>query len=132
MDAEVSSLPSEEKRKEGSRQIQSLISVVISVVKISPAHGCLEEPVNHVPERWEEIDHVSDCHMICLEKYSPEEIGFLGLTEAADSDVRQELLLEDVFGVLYPLLPRHPGLGTSHTNEIQSYVLLLNDEGFIQ
>ena len=61
-----------------------------------------------------------------------EEISLLGLTEAADSDVRKELFLEDVFGVLDPTFPRDAGLCSANANEIESYVLLLDDKCFVQ
>ena len=60
------------------------------------------------------------------------EVGLPGLTEAADPNVREELLLEDVFGILDSLLPGHSRLGPTNTNEIESHVLLLNNKGLIQ
>jgi len=62
----------------------------------------------------------------------PKEVGLLGLAEAADTDVRQELLLENVLGVLDPLFPGDSRLGSSHTNEVLGHLLLLNDKGLVQ
>ena len=62
----------------------------------------------------------------------PKEVGLLGLAEAADTDVRQELLLENVLGVLDPLFPSDSRLGSSHTNEVLGHLLLLDDKGLVQ
>ncbi len=63
---------------------------------------------------------------------SPKEVCFLSLTEAADSNVRQELFLEDILGILDSLLPGNSRLGPPHSNEVECHILLLYDKGLVQ
>lgn len=63
---------------------------------------------------------------------SPQEVGLFGLTEAADSHMRQQLLLQNIFGILDPVFPSHSWLGSTNTNEVESNILLLNHKRFIQ
>ena len=63
---------------------------------------------------------------------SPQEIGLLGLTEAADAHVGKQLLLKDVLGVLDPVFPGHPGLGSPYTDEVEGNVLFLDHKRLIQ
>lgn len=46
--------------------------------------------------------------------------------------MRQELLLENVLGVLDPLFPGDSRLGSSHTDEVLGHLLLLDDKGLVQ
>ena len=63
---------------------------------------------------------------------SPEEVSLLGLAEAADADVRQQLFLKDVLGVLDPPLARDSRLCPPDADEVESDVLLLDHEGLVQ
>ena len=62
----------------------------------------------------------------------PQEICLLCLTKATNPDVRQQLLLQNVLSVLYPLVPSHSGLSSSHTDEVQSHILLLDHKRLVQ
>ena len=62
----------------------------------------------------------------------PQEISLLGLTETADTNMREELLLQDVLGIFDPLLPGYTGLCSPCANEVQCHTLLLDDECFIK
>ena len=64
--------------------------------------------------------------------HSPQEVGLLGLAEAADAHVRQQLLLQDVLGILDPMLPGHSRLRPTHTDEVEGHILLLNHKRFIE
>ena len=66
------------------------------------------------------------------DKNIPQEISLLGLTETADPNMREELLLQNVLGVLDPLLPGHSRLRSPCANEVQCYTLLLDDECLIK
>ena len=63
---------------------------------------------------------------------SPQEVGLLCLTEAADPDVRQQLLLQDVLGILDPVLASHTRLCPTNTDEVESNVLFLDHKGLVQ
>ena len=102
--------PTKQEGQQGSSKVQSLVTIVVPVIKLPPPQSRLKEPVHHVAE----------------------EVGLPGLTEAADSNMRKEFLLEDVFCILDPLLPRHSGLGSTNTNEVECYILLLNNKGLVQ
>lgn len=62
----------------------------------------------------------------------PEKVSLLGLAVGTDANVWQQLFLQDVLGILDPLLPGHTGLGPTDTNEVQGHVLLLDHEGLVQ
>lgn len=64
--------------------------------------------------------------------YIPEKVGFLGFTEVTDADMRQNFFLQDLPGILDPLLSCHARLGATGTDEVESYQLLLNHKCFIQ
>lgn len=46
--------------------------------------------------------------------------------------MRQQLLLQNIFGILDPVFPSHSWLGSTNTNEVESNILLLNHKRFIQ
>lgn len=62
----------------------------------------------------------------------PQEVGLLCLTEVADTHMGQHLLLQDFLGVLDPPLLGHAWFGSTGSDEVQSYVLLLDDKGLVQ
>ena len=64
--------------------------------------------------------------------FSPEEVGLLGLAEVRDSHVGQHFLLQDLPGVLDPLVLGDARLGSAGSDEVQSDVLLLDDERLVQ
>lgn len=64
--------------------------------------------------------------------YSPQKVSFLGLTETADANMRQKLLLENVFGILNSFLSGHTWLGSPHSNKVESNILFLNHKSLIQ
>lgn len=66
------------------------------------------------------MDHVS------------QEVGLPGFTKTADPNVRQELLLQDVLGILDPLVSCHSRFGSSHSNEVHGNGLFLDDESLVQ
>ena len=64
--------------------------------------------------------------------HSPKEVSLLGLAEATDPDMREQLLLENVLSILYPLVTSDPWLGTTHTDKVQSHILFLDHKSLIQ
>ena len=46
--------------------------------------------------------------------------------------MRQELLLENVLGVLDPFVPGDTRLSSPHSNKVLGHLLLLDDEGLVQ
>ena len=79
---------------------------------------------------------LSQCHLMNigdhLSGHSPEEISLLRLTEIADSDVRQHLLLKNLPSVLDSLLLRHTRARSTRPDEVERDVLLLYDEGLVE
>lgn len=63
---------------------------------------------------------------------SPQEVGLLGLTEVADANVRQHLLLQNFFGIFDSSLFRHARFGSSGADKVQRHILFLDDKSFIQ
>lgn len=66
------------------------------------------------------MDHVS------------QKVGLPSFTEAADPNMGQEFLLQNVLGILDALLPGHSGLGSPHSNEVHSDGLFLDDKCLVQ
>lgn len=62
----------------------------------------------------------------------PQEVGLLGLTEVADSDMWQHLFLQNFFGIFYSSFFCHARFGSSGTDEVQRHILLLDHKRFIQ
>ena len=128
-------LPSEQEGQQRTSEVQPFVTIVISVVKLPPPESRLQQSVHHVPAvRWlvheRKVLHIhTHTHTT---HYTPKEVGLLGFTEGADANVRQNLLLQDLSGILDPPFPRHTRLGPTGPDEVQGNALLLNHEGLIQ
>ena len=144
-----SCLPSEEEGQKRSGKIQSLVAIVIPIIQLPPPQCSLQQPVNHVPgeeeeeeergrEGGEEERRVTHCRGQQVSvppsssRASPQEVSLLGLTEAADPNMRKQLLLQYVLGILDPVVPGHPGLSSSHTDEVEGHILFLNHKGLVK
>ena len=62
----------------------------------------------------------------------PQKVGLPGLTEAANPNMRQDFLLQNILGILDALFSGHSSLGPPHCNEVQGDGLLLDDKGLVQ
>jgi hypothetical protein len=62
----------------------------------------------------------------------PKKYAFFRLAKVRHPHVRQHLLLQDLARVLYTLLFGDTGSGASGADKIQSDVLLLDDESFVE
>ena len=101
-----SCLPSEEEGQKRSGKIQSLVAIVIPIIQLPPPQCSLQQPVNHVPGEEEEEEReregggeeerrVTHCRgqqvsvLPFSPRASPQEVSLLGLTEAADPNMRK-------------------------------------------
>lgn len=64
--------------------------------------------------------------------YIPQKISLFRFTEITDTNMRKHFFLQNLLCILDPLLFCDTWFGTSWANEVQCYILFLDNKGFIQ
>ena len=101
---------SKERSQQGSRQVQSLFTKMITIIFFGPSQFTRQQLVNGIAQKE----------------------SLFGFTVFFGTDVRQDFLLQNTTGISNSIVLGNISGRTTSSNKIEGHILTLNDKGFFQ